>query len=295
MTAGDLRIGLLGAGEMGAGLARQFAQAGASTFAVPQGRSEETLARMEEAGMIHVPDRATLVEECDLLFSVLPPDAAENEARLYAELVRAKGSKTIFVEANAIAPQRTRRIADLFEGTDVQFVDGGIVGPPPTETTRPRFYVSGPKVHPLERLDGGAFDLVHLGPDIGQASAFKMVYAAMTKGSNALLTAGYLAAEQHHLLDAFLSEFGASQPALHRRAEANIPRLPADAGRWVYEMQEIASTFRAAGLPGGFHDAAASIMELLANSEFGSETRRTRDRNRTAKETVRAISGKREK
>jgi hypothetical protein len=139
-------------------------------------------------------------------------------------------------------------------------------------------------------FDGRAYDLVRLGADIGQAAAMKMVYAAMTKGSNALLTAGYLAAEQHQLLDVFVGELEASQPALFRRAEANIARLPADAARWVFEMQEIASTLRSVGLPGGFHDGAAEIMALLAQSAFGDETRRTRDASRSAIETIRTVA-----
>ena len=182
------------------------------------------------------------------------------------------------------------RIAASFEPTGTVFVDAGIIGGPPSGASRPRFYVSGPKVDVLEALNGSGYDLVRLGPDIGQAAAMKMVYAAMTKGSNALLTAGYLAAEQHALLAEFVTELGASQPALHRRAEANIARLPADAARWVFEMQEIASTLRSVGLPGGFHDGAAEIMTLLAQSAFGGETRRTRDTSRSAGETVRTVA-----
>src|SRR5919206_499499 len=45
-----------------------------------------------------------------------------------------------------------------------------------------------------------------------------------------------------------------------RRVCANT----AKAWRFVGEMHEIAATFRGAGLPGGFHDAAAEVYERLA-------------------------------
>ena len=38
----------------------------------------------------------------------------------------------------------------------------------------------------------------------------------------------------------------------------------AKAWRFVGEMHEIAATFRGAGLPGGFHEAAAEVYERLA-------------------------------
>ena len=46
-------------------------------------------------------------------------------------------------------------------------------------------------------------------------------------------------------------------------------------------MEEIAATFRQAGVTGGFHDGAASVLRVLAQSPFADETRETMDRSRT--------------
>ena len=191
---------------MGAALARQCAQAGARTFTVSRGRSDETRARIAEAGMVGVGDLEELVETSDVLFSVLPPQVAEPEAAAIADIAKDRRDGLVFVEANAISPERKKRIAAAFGQTGTVFVDAGIIGGPPTGASRPRFYVSGPRVEALDAFDGCGYDLVRLGADIGQAAAMKMVYAAMTKGSNALLTAGYLAADQHQLLDVFVGE-----------------------------------------------------------------------------------------
>lgn len=289
MAEPDQAIGFIGMGEMGASIARCMTAAGHEVCAVAAGRSRETIDRMVEARVEPLESRRELLERCGIVFSVIPPSEAEPEAAATVEALRV-GARITFVEANAIAPARAARIASLFDGSGSALVDAGIVGVPPSGADRPRLYASGPDVPELRELDGTGFDLVHLGPEIGRASAFKMAYAAATKGTNSVLTAVLLAAELSGFADEFEREFSESQPILHRRAHGNIARLPSDAGRWIFEMEEIASAFRSLGLPGGFHDAASEIMTLLSESEFGSETRRTRDKSRTAAATVSSVA-----
>lgn len=288
--SGGLRVGLLGIGEMGAGLARAWVAAGHEARAVLAGRGAESRARAAEAGVAPAADAAALAGWAEIVFSVLPPAAAEPAAAELAGAARGTGAGFVFVEANAIAPALTRRIAARFEGTGATVVDGGIVGMPPGPEGVPRLYVSGPAAPALARLDGAGFEMRPLGPRIGDASGFKMAYAAVTKGVNALLVNALLAAEAQGFLDAWLAEVEASQPALARRAAATAPALPSDAGRWVREMEEIAASFRDLGLPGGFHDGAAEIMALLAASPFGAETRRTRDRSRDMRATIEGVA-----
>ncbi len=289
MAEPDRAVGFIGMGEMGASIAKCVTAAGLAVCAVATGRSRETIDRMAEARVEPLESRRELLERCGIVFSVVPPSEAEPEAAATVEALRG-GGRITFVEANAIAPARVMRIAGLFGGSGSSLVDAGIIGVPPSGANRPRLYASGPDVPELRELDGTGFDLVHLGPEIGRASAFKMAYAAATKGTNSLLTAVLLAAELSGFAEEFEREFSASQPILHRRARGNIARLPADAGRWIFEMEEIASAFRSLGLPGGFHDAASEIMTLLSESEFGSETRRTRDKSRTAAATVSSVA-----
>jgi len=66
-----------------------------------------------------------------------------------------------------------------------------------------------------------------------------------------------------------------SEPPLHEEWRISLPDLPersqraarsaqAKGWRWVGEMEEIASTFAAAGLPDGFHRAAAEVFRTLS-------------------------------
>ena len=91
-----------------------------------------------------------------------------------------------------------------------------------------------------------------------------MAYAAYTKGSSALLMAIRALAASEGVDDALLAEWRRSQPDLPKRSEAAARDNARKAWRFVGEMEEIAATFAAAGLPGGFHEAAAVIYERLA-------------------------------
>ena len=294
-VSASLTVGVLGPGEMGAAMAARFRSAGHETLSLLQGRSRESLLRAREAGLRDAGDMASLTSACDILFSVLPPSEAESAASRVADDIGSVQRRICFVEANAISPALSKRIAGFFRDRNADYVDGGIVGPPPSYAERPRLYVSGACSSRLGNLDGTAFDLVDLGDEIGKASGLKMAYASLTKGINALLTAGILAAEEMDLLAPFLAELGSSQADLLRRAEASIPRLPADSARWVREMEEIRDTFRDCGLPGHFHQGAADIMAMLAESPFGTETRRTRDKSRGMLDTVVAVADSRKR
>ena len=287
-------VGLVGIGEMGAGIGGALTGAGIDVRSVIAGRGSESRARAAESRLTPVASFDELVSDADLVISVLPPDQAHSTATALAGSLLKTGRQPDFLEANAISPRLVRDIAALFSESGVQFIDGGIIGGPPGGERRPRLYVSGAGSAHLDRLDGIAFDICRLPGETGQASAFKMVYAALTKGTNSLLTNVALCAESFGFLDLMMDELSVSQSDLAARARSGIPKLPCDAGRWVREMQEIRDTFRDRNLPGGFHEGAGEIMEILNASRFGFETRRTRDTSRGMTATIRTIIRDRE-
>jgi hypothetical protein len=88
-----------------------------------------------------------------------------------------------------------------------------------------------------------------------------MGYAAYTKGTTALLTAILGMVEKEGVREELARQWGDSFTGQTvKRVCANT----AKAWRFVGEMHEIAATFREAGLPGGFHEAAAEVFERLA-------------------------------
>jgi hypothetical protein len=86
-----------------------------------------------------------------------------------------------------------------------------------------------------------------------------MAYASWTKGSAALLLAARALARAEGVESVLLEEWALSQPGLEKRWDAAAAAAAAKGWRWVGEMEQIAAAMAAAGLPGGFHQAAADM------------------------------------
>jgi len=89
-----------------------------------------------------------------------------------------------YIDANAVAPNTTRKMSEFFECTGINFIDGSIIGGPPCLKPdgtwyKPTFALSGSETRDIG-LDN-VFDVSHVGPDVGQASALKMSFASLTK------------------------------------------------------------------------------------------------------------------
>jgi 3-hydroxyisobutyrate dehydrogenase-like beta-hydroxyacid dehydrogenase len=262
---GELTIGLLHPGEMGAAVGQCLAAGGHEVLWAPEGRSPATAARAGAAGLTQAADMAGLVRRSDVIMSVCPPHAALGMARQVA------GFGGIYVDANAISPATAREVAGIVAGGGATYVDGGIIGTPPVTPGFIRLYLSGARACEVQRLfEDGDVDARVTGSEVGAASAVKMAYASWTKGSAALLLAARALARAEGVEDVLLAEWGISQPGLDERSERAAGSAAKKGWRWVGEMEEIAASMAAAGLPAGFHQAAA---EIYGRSPRASETR----------------------
>jgi 3-hydroxyisobutyrate dehydrogenase-like beta-hydroxyacid dehydrogenase len=266
---GELTVGLLHPGEMGAAVGRCLAAAGNQVLWVPERRSAASAARAAAAGLTAVAAEgaggaggvAGLVREADVIVSVCPPHAALDVARQVA------GFGGVYVDANAVSPGTAREIARIVEAGGASYVDGGIIGTPPVAPGFIRLYLSGARAGEVQRLfAGGDVDarVIALGSESGgdalvAASAVKMAYASWTKGSAALLLTARALARAEGVEETLLAEWGISQPGLAERSARAAGSAAAKGWRWVAEMEEIAAAMAAAGLPDGFHLAAADV------------------------------------
>jgi 3-hydroxyisobutyrate dehydrogenase-like beta-hydroxyacid dehydrogenase len=225
-----------------------------------RGRSDATRRRAEESGLIDALDLGSILERCDVVISVCPPHAALELATLVGD-ARFDG---IYVDANAVAPATTATIARVIEGGGGRFVDGGIIGPPAHRAGTTRLFLAGDQAPSVAAMfDASPLLAICLASGPPAASALKMAYAAYTKGTTALLVAIRALARRHGVEGALLEEWRTSQPDLVRRSEAGALRSAPKAWRFVAEMDEIAASFALAGLPAGFHHAAAEIYRRL--------------------------------
>jgi 3-hydroxyisobutyrate dehydrogenase-like beta-hydroxyacid dehydrogenase len=244
-------VGLLHPGEMGAAIGAVLRPRGIEVLWASEGRSDATRVRANAAGLIDAGTVAELAQRSGVILSVCPPHAAADVAGAVGDF------GGLFVDANAISPATTRRIAATF----ARFVDGGIVGGPPMDTYGPRLYVSGSDAKDIPRLFAGTTVEVRVLSDrVGDASALKMAYAAWTKGTAALLLAIDVVARSEGVAAGLLEEWRRSLPDLEARLQSAQRSADAKGWRWVAEMEEIAATFAAAGAPAGFHRAAAEVF-----------------------------------
>jgi 3-hydroxyisobutyrate dehydrogenase-like beta-hydroxyacid dehydrogenase len=275
---GGTTVGLLHPGEMGAAVGQCLAAAGHRVLWVPEGRSPASAARAAAAGLTAVPSGglASLVREADVIISVCPPQAALGLARQVAGFGGAAGGGAaggaagsdggaafsgIYVDANAVSPTTAREIAGIVEAGGASYVDGGIIGTPPVAPGFIRLYLSGARAAEVQRLfAGGQVDArVISSTGAGSASAMKMAYASWTKGSAALLLTARALARAEGVEESLLAEWDISQPGLAERSGRSAGSAAAKGWRWVAEMEEIAAAMAAAGLPDGFHLAAAEV------------------------------------
>lgn len=248
-----MTVGLLHPGEMGAALGRVLRERGHDVVWASAGRSAETTSRAEAAGLRDLATVEGVAGASDVILSVCPPHAAEDVGR------SVRGFPGLFVDANAVSPTTTRAVETAVAAG--RFVDGGIVGGPPVATGATRLYLSGADASTVAELFAGTIvDARVLSNAIGVASAMKLVYAAWTKGTAALLLAIRATARGEGVEQALLAEWEESLPKLDERSRQAARSAGRKGWRWDYEMEEIAATFAANGLPDGFYRAAAEIF-----------------------------------
>ena len=277
-------VGLLSPGDMGEGVGASIKGQGFDVITVLAGRSDETRMRAQRGGFRDVPDLGALVSEADLVISIMPPERAEAIAADVTAAMKATGKTPPFADMNAIAPTTAQRIAAGIVDAGADYIDGGIIGWPPLKSEAlTKLYVSGPQAGLMDVLDGNGKKVIQLGDEIGRASAVKMIYASVTKGTDSLLTAAYTAAEALGIREVLEREW---QGDVLDRMARRVPALPADAGRWIGEMEQIAETYASIGVTANYHKGAAEMYRLLNSTPFGAESRETMDKSRTMQDSV---------
>ncbi|OBZ66588.1 hypothetical protein A0H81_13500 [Grifola frondosa] len=216
-------LAIIAAGSMGAAVGRRLTTAGCTVLTNLDGRSAATRARAVAAKMQDAP-LEEIARRARWVLSILPPSEALAFAGRFRAVSDAAGARTgvVFADCNAVSPETVRRIAGVFAGSAVRFVDAGIIGGPPREGYDPAFYAAA------DKADAGALEefaelakwglrvvpLTGEGAGVGDASALKMSYAGITKGITGLCTAMILSAH-------------ASSPATAAGAPARAARLAA--------------------------------------------------------------------
>jgi 3-hydroxyisobutyrate dehydrogenase-like beta-hydroxyacid dehydrogenase len=266
-------IGLLHPGEMGAAVAGCLTARGREVRWVSKGRGPVTAARAAQAGLADAGTITALAAQAGIILSVCPPHAALDTA----QAVAAAGFTGIYLDANATSPGTAHQVRSIVGAAGGRYVDGGIIGLPPSPGPAAEAGLGGTRLYLAAAPEGGdgggpaaqvaaLFEGTALTPEIlrndnpAAASALKMAYASWTKGSTALLLAARALAQAEGVQDSLLAEWSLSQPGLGGRSLGAARSAASKGWRWAGEMEEIAASMAADGLPGGFHQAAAEVF-----------------------------------
>jgi 3-hydroxyisobutyrate dehydrogenase-like beta-hydroxyacid dehydrogenase len=247
---------------MGAAVGKCLTNGGHTVLWASEGRSAATADRAKAAGLDDAGTVASVARDAEMILSVCPPHAATDVAWAV------HGFRGLYVDANAISPGTAREVAQMITDSGGRYVDGGIIGRPPVKPGTTRLYLSGPDAGQVQAVFAGTdLDARIAGTTLTAASAVKMAYGAWTKGTAALILAIREFAREAGVEDTLLAEWALSQASLEKRSDGSAQAATAKGWRWVAEMEEIAASMSAAGLPDGFHLAAAEIFRSYPRSQ----------------------------
>ena len=255
-------IGLLHPGEMGVSVAASAINSGQTVYWASDGRSDKTRARAETYGLMDAGSLAELCQVCEIIMSICPPHAAESIAYAVMEY----GYLGTYLDANAIAPRRSVKIGEMMRSKGIRFIDGAIIGGPAWTPKETWLYISGEDADYISTcFSSGPLETKIIGSEIGKASALKMCYAAYSKGTTALLATILAASESLGVRRNLYEHWDMDDQGFSEQVNRRVTRVTAKAWRFEAELNEIASTFRAAGLTSQFHEAAAEIYHRMAD------------------------------
>lgn len=261
----QLHIAVIAPGEMGAAVGGRLVEQGARVSTVLTGRSRESVARAKAAGL---QDAAyEILGETDMILSILPPGEATGLAQRLAPVLAAAPRKPLYVDCNAVSPATVQAIAAIIQPTGASFVDAGIVGGPPRPGYAPMIFASGPDAGRFAMLNDLGLKIRTMEGGVGQASALKLCYAAVTKGLQAIGVSAMLGAIEAGIGEPFIAELARSQARLLDRFVDGTPDVFPKAYRWVAEMEEIGAFLGGGGQQ--LYDGAARQFERLAADHAG--------------------------
>ena len=225
---------------------------------------------------------------------------------------RPKRSKLYYLELNAVPARLASEMATLFsepttateEGRGCHFVDGGIIGSPPTQSTqdgswkKPGVALSGlVDLAPRFATLASVLNIRLVSSRVGVASSLKLSFAALTKGLTALSILSFSTAQKEEMLPELLALLEEYSPRIAALATNGVIGMSPKAYRWEDEMLGIGEAFDTEGgwngigadVYGGFAEIYRTIAE---DTILGEERVEHRVRGITVEDASQIIKGK---
>lgn len=265
-------IGIISPGEMGYNIALVLNKHGLEVVTCLRGRSPRTQRLAKQANVVDLPNLRAVVDTSDLIISVVVPSAALPVGRSLAKAIGAVNKPVLVADVNAISPMTSLAINKAITAAGGMYVDACIIGSAQRLEKGATFYVSGNYCKEFTALQDFGLTIKVLGNQIGQASAFKMVYAGLTKGLSSLSVELLLTAHSLGLFDQIMERYRLSYPEVADFMAHILPDLPWRAARRSQEMEELSATIKFSGLSPVMAQASGKVLkrvgELIQRSRW---------------------------
>lgn len=257
-------IGVLHCGELGGALAGLLRESGRRVVTSGAGRSERTVLRARAAGVELLSTLGEVVDESDVVISLVHPDAALEVARSYASEARAHRRGGLFVDANSIGVSQLAAIEEVITASGAGFVDAAIHGGATRLRDLAVVYLSGRRATELAGLFEPLLRVRVLGERAGQATQLKLLLAGTSKTLNMLFLEMSIVAEKAGVLPTFLEEYGRFYPGLQTAIERMLPTYPEHAARRTRELAAVEKLAEATGARCRITRASAELLTEVA-------------------------------
>ena len=259
------KIGIMSIGEMGYHWAQLLNLHGAEVLTYDRDRSEVTRKRAENVDVKSTGSLQQLCQESDLIVSIVVPSAAlKIAAKIAKSATQVNRRDLLYLDANAISPMTAEKINTVLGQCGVSFVDGCIIGSAAKMDKGAVVYASGPQASRILELESFGFTVQVLGAGTSQASAFKVVYAGLTKGLQGLFVELLMGAKSFGLLDEIVNRYEESFPGLLDKVSPSIIGLRVHAARRAEEMDELKRTYAHHGMRSLLAPAIQKVLGSIA-------------------------------
>lgn len=264
MSARQSAVGILYPGELGLVLAQLLIRRGTPVFTTADGRSGATAERAAACGAQLLDSLSDVVRRSDVILSVVVPSAAEEVAGQYCAAAHLAPERALYVDANSIGPATAAGIGRKVEAAGRSFVDASFNGLAKNVAASGTLFLSGPRAAEVGELFAGLVRVHLLGDEAGRASAMKMLLGGLSKGVCALFTELAILASRLGMLDEMLEAARLTYCGVSAVAERMLPTYERHAVRRLFEMAELESTIRAAGVTSPAVDGVVRFHEAMA-------------------------------
>ncbi len=266
----NLRIGLVGYGEVGTiltGALRQKGVAWVGAWDVLFGDAAHgpgMKSRAKDAGVEACSSLKALLERADVVISAV---TASNALEVAREAARSIRRDTFFLDLNSASPATKAKSAKFVDDAGACYVEAGVMTSIAPHGIRAPMLLGGRQAGVLaEKLVPLGFDVTVVAEEIGVASAIKMCRSVFIKGLEAIVIECYTTARRYGVERQVLASLAETFPEIDWEKQGSylFSRVAKHGRRRAEEMREAATTVREAGFEAWMSAATAEKQDWVA-------------------------------